>query len=182
MAAKAEPGRKRTTATRARTRRSKAAADWAPAFLAAFAETGNITHACKLANVGRSTVYERRDSDAGFRDLMAEAAQDAADALELEARRRALFGVEEPVVGRVGGRDGDDEWLLDPTDPEGERRLVIRRYSDSLLMFLLKANRPEKYRERHEVRHITEDAIDAEIRRLSAELEREGLEDPKGAA
>ncbi len=53
-------------------------------------------------------------------------------------------------------------------DLEAEARRRAREGSDVLLIFLLKANRPEKYRERHEVRHtggttvqIIEETVDA---------------------
>ena len=55
--------------------------------------------------------------------------EEARELLEAEARRRAAMGVEEPVFykGQVVGH--------------------IRKYSDNLLMFLLKAHWPEKFRE-----------------------------------
>jgi hypothetical protein len=57
----------------------------------------------------------------------------AADRLEEEAWRRAVDGVDEPV-GFYRGKPS--AW--------------VKRYSDTLLIFLLKALRPEKYRERYE--------------------------------
>ncbi|MGH7056864.1 MAG: hypothetical protein ACREFZ_03135 [Acetobacteraceae bacterium] len=59
----------------------------------------------------------------------------AVDALEAEARRRALEGVATAVV--YGGRV-----VLDNAGAP----LTIRRYSDALLTLLLRAHRPEKYR------------------------------------
>jgi len=59
------------------------------AFLAAFAECGNVTRACEIAKVGRRTHYnwlEDPDYEAAFSD----AENQAVDALEGEARRRAL--------------------------------------------------------------------------------------------
>ena len=57
----------------------------------------------------------------------------AGDILEAEAHRRAVEGVEEPVgwyKGQAGG--------------------TVRRYSDVLLMFLLKGVLPERYKDRIE--------------------------------
>ena len=48
-------------------------------------------------------------------------------------RRRAVEGVEEPVG-----------WY------KGEAGGVVRKYSDTLLIFLLKGRKPEMYRERYE--------------------------------
>lgn len=72
-------------------------------------------------------------------------------ALEAEAFRRAHDGVEDPIVyqGRFVYLTGPDgEPLL---DADGNPRLAkLRKYSDTLLMFLMKAAMPEKYRERHQ--------------------------------
>jgi hypothetical protein len=59
----------------------------------------------------------------------------AADALEAEAIRRAFEGQEEPT-GWYKGQPGG----------------YVRRYSDTLLIFLLKGAKPEKYADRMELR------------------------------
>ncbi len=59
--------------------------------------------------------------------------EDAADTLEAEAYRRAVEGVEKPTGWYRGVAGG-----------------VVREYSDSLLMFLLKGIRPDKYKDRVE--------------------------------
>lgn len=99
---------------------------------------GNITDAAAAAGMSRTTFYEWRRSDPAFAEAWAEALDEAADTLERETWRRAVEGVEEPVFGRVG------------KDQDGEIG-TIRRYSDSLMQLLLRAHKPEKYRERHEV-------------------------------
>lgn len=109
--------------------------DWAPALLAALAASGNITAACAEAGVNRDTFYERRKRDPEFRRAVRASFGVATDALEAEARRRALEGCERPVfhAGEEVGR--------------------IREYSDTLMIFLLKAHRPRKFRERFEHQH-----------------------------
>jgi hypothetical protein len=99
-------------------------------FLQVLADTCNVTAACQQAKLSRSQVYGLRGRDAAFRQAMEEAIEAAADALEAEARRRAVDGVEQPVFF------------------QGEQCGASRRYSDSLLMFLLRAHRPAKFRER----------------------------------
>lgn len=71
------------------------------------------------------------------------------DYLEQEAQRRAVEGYEEPVVHK-----GIQAFVRDPVTGELELDqhgrpipLTIRRYSDRLLEVLLKARRPEKFRE-----------------------------------
>ena len=103
-------------------------------FLAAFRETGNVRLACEAAEVGRSSHYRWLDEDPEYREGFGLAKEDAADILEAEAKRRAVEGVEEPTGWYKGVPGG-----------------YVRRYSDVLLIFLLKGLRPEVYRERMEV-------------------------------
>ena len=107
---------------------------WERAFLSALAEVGVVRYACRSANVDSATVYRRRDVDEEFRDAWAVALEEAADALEEAAVARARDGYVECVVSR-----------------NGEIR-ENRKYSDLLLIFLLKGARPDKYRERSDVR------------------------------
>ena len=105
------------------------------AFLAAFRESGNVRLACETAGVGRSSTYRWLDEDAEYREAFDLAKEDAADTLEAEAYRRAVRGVKKPVGWYKG-------------EPGGQ----VTEYSDTLLIFLLKGARPEKYRERLELR------------------------------
>lgn len=149
---------KRAPARRAK-RPDTRGVDWRPAFLAALGQGGNVTAAAQAAGIDRTTAYLMRNHDPEFARGWVDNMDRAADLLEAEARRRAVIGVEEPIVykGQVTG--------------------AVRRYSDTLLIFLLKGARPEKFRDRVEIRHLTEDAIDAEIERLATELRRLGAGD-----
>jgi len=100
------------------------------AFLAAFAEVGTITRAAEIAKVTRQAHYLWM-KDPEYAEAFAQAEQQACDRLEQEARRRAVEGVEEPVFHR------------------GKQCGVVRKYSDTLLIFLLKGAMPEKYKDRH---------------------------------
>ena len=104
-------------------------------FLEAFAEMGVVTYAARKTNVPRRTVYDWLERDAEFRAQFAEAEQDALDSLEQEAVRRARDGVTEPIV----------------SVKTGEVIGYTTKYSDTLLIFLLKGGRPSKYRERVDV-------------------------------
>lgn len=105
------------------------------AFLAAYRETCNVRLAADMAETSRSSVYRWRDQDTEFEEAFELARADAADILEAEAHRRAVEGVEKPVGWYMG-------------EPGG----TVREYSDTLLIFLLKGARPEKYRKRFDVR------------------------------
>ena len=98
-------------------------------FLDALAQTCNITKACEISGIGRASVYDWRGEDEGFAKDWKKALEIGSELLEDEAVRRAREGVEEPVYqgGRLVGH--------------------VRKYSDTLLIFLLKGAKPEKYRE-----------------------------------
>ena len=105
---------------------------WHAEFLRALAEQGNVTAAAKAAGVDPMTVRNRRKTDETFAAVYDVALEAAADALEAEAWRRGKEGVERPVT-------------------VAQQAVIIREYSDTLLLALLRAHRPEKFRERHEV-------------------------------
>jgi predicted ThiF/HesA family dinucleotide-utilizing enzyme len=105
-------------------------------FLRALAGTGNVTTAVAVAGTSRSRVYELRKTNGAFAAGWDEAEEIAADRLEEEARRRAVEGVQEPLVS--GGKIVRDD--------DGQP-IAIRRYADTLLLALLKAHRPEKFRD-----------------------------------
>jgi len=94
------------------------------AFIRALRRTGIVTAAVDAVKLSRSQAYQLRKTDPDFRLAWDDALQAALDELELELRRRALEGVEQPVYygGRECGR--------------------IRTYNDSLGMFLLRTRRP----------------------------------------
>lgn len=124
--------------------------DRKPTFLAAFADAGTVTTACQIAGVSRQTHYNWLAEDPDYAEAFAEAREQLVESLESEAVRRAREGVAEPVF------------------QGGQQVGTVRKYSDTLLIFLLKANRPDKYRD--EVRVVTEDLIDAELRKLTGAL------------
>lgn len=110
------------------------------AFLALLRQNGVVTDAAEGAGISRAVIYTLRTRDGAFAAAMDEAVAEACDRLEAEAWRRAVVGVEEPVYGRVA------------KDQDGEIGRV-HKYSDTLMALLLKAHKPEKYRERAEVDH-----------------------------
>lgn len=102
-------------------------------FLEHLKNTANVTLSARLVGVSRRTVYNHRAADPGFASAWDTAVDEAIDLLEAEARRRAVDGTDRPVY------------------QGGELVGYVRGYSDTLLIFLLKGHRPEKYRERHHV-------------------------------
>jgi hypothetical protein len=105
-------------------------------YLRAVAQVGTLTAGCRAARVTHTTVYGWRD-DPDFAAHELAAREAFSDALEAEAVRRAWHGTLKAVT--VAGQ-----------------REVVREYSDTLLIFLLKANRPTKYRDRVDARVETD--------------------------
>lgn len=106
------------------------------AFLSHFAVLGVITEAAVAAGVDRERHYEwlaDPEKYPNYREAYENAREKAADRLEAEATRRAVDGWEEPVF------------------QQGMQVGLIRRHSDRMLEILLKARRPERFRERHDV-------------------------------
>ncbi len=113
--------------------------NWREVFLNELARTGNVSASAKKAKRSRKTVYQERDprgkdkvgmeTAQAFAEAWDEALEVAADLLELEGHRRAVDG-----------------WL-EPKFYRGKRCGTVRKYSDTLLIFLLKGIRPDKYRE-----------------------------------
>ena len=101
-------------------------------FLACLAETGQITKSAKAAKMDRERFYAERKRNPEFAAAWEAALEKAADMLEDVAIERAAKGVLKPVY-QGGVKVG-----------------TVREYSDGLLTLLLKAHKPEKFRERTE--------------------------------
>jgi hypothetical protein len=117
-------------------------------FLEALAETGVVSLAAAIAGTSRTRVYELRKKNAAFAKRWEDAEERAADALEAEAWRRAVAGVPEPLVS-AGKMVRDDDG----------QPLAIRRYSDTLMIALLKARRPNQFKDRAVIEHDISDRL-----------------------
>ena len=103
-------------------------------FLEVLRARANVSEAAVSANIARTTAYAWRETDPEFASEWDDALEAAADALEAEAWRRAVHGIQRPLTWR-GAVTG-----------------TVTEYSDRLLECLLRAHRPEKYRERYQVK------------------------------
>ena len=151
---------------------------WIHPFLTALTATGVVASACRAVNISTTTAYALRRTDEGFRVMWDQALEDATDAMEAEARRRAIEGVEEPIVHKgqftpEWARDATGEIVVEEYDtglkteegkpilgrrgiqarnPDGSPRwLTVSKKSDALLMFLLKGYRQRFSTERTEL-------------------------------
>lgn len=100
------------------------ARSWEAAYLAGLRRCGVASQAAEMAGTTMEVVRRYEAISPRFAARAAEARADAADVLEAEAWRRAVFGIERTVY--YGG----------------EAVGVERVYSDRLLLALLKAYRP----------------------------------------
>ncbi len=100
------------------------------AFLASFALCGSIVRSSKAAGVSNIMHYEWLKHDEQYRDAYAEAQVMVGDYLESVAIERATLGTEKAVYyqGEIVGYETE--------------------HSDSLLKFLLRGAKPQKYSER----------------------------------
>lgn len=104
-------------------------------FLASLCAGDTVIAAAEKANLDRVTFYRQRTTDEKFAAAWDEAVEHGTDLLEAEAQRRAIEGVDDFKVG-----------------PNGQF-VEFRKYSDTLLIFLLKARRPGKFRDNATVEH-----------------------------
>ena len=81
------------TAPRKPARTGAAPQGWQAAFLVSLRQTGNVSAAARAAGTCRSRCYEARQRDRGFAAAWADALEEAADRLEMEAFRRAVEGL-----------------------------------------------------------------------------------------
>lgn len=151
-------------------------APWVTPFLEQLTATGNVSGSARAVGVSSTAVYALRNKDADFAAAWDQALEDAADTLEAEARRRAVQGVQEPVVYQgqltpVWARDADGKTLMEPyevrladgtvqmqerpvqaLDEQGRPLwLTVTKYSDPLLALLLKGRRKKIFADRTEL-------------------------------
>jgi len=95
---------------------------------------GNVSRALSKAKAGRGWVYRRRQEDPDYHDAFEAARICGIEVLKDEAHRRAHEGI------------------LEPKFHQGEVCGYVRKYSDTLLMFLVKQADPS-YREHFQIDH-----------------------------
>ncbi len=110
-------------------------------FLKAYATCGNITAAARACDIHRNLHYNTWLKDPEYVEAFKDAGDEAIETLEAEARRRAHDG----LVRYKFDKNGDPI-----RHPETGEPYYELQYSDTLLIFLLKALRPKVYREKVE--------------------------------
>lgn len=106
---------------------------WVQPFLDHLKASCNHAASARAVGVSYAAVMSLKQRDADFAAACEDALEEAYDALEAEARRRAFEGTDEPV------------WYL------GEQVGTVRKYSDGLAQFLLKGYRRRKFGDKQEI-------------------------------
>jgi hypothetical protein len=123
-------------------------------FLEAIRNGATRTLACEKAAIDKATAraWERKDPE--FEKAVKEAWESGTDVLEDEAKRRAVDGVEEPVYQK------------------GLQVGFVRKYSDTLLIFLLKS-RSDRFRRLDAVSVTGADGhgpVEVTVRRIGTQI------------
>jgi hypothetical protein len=108
---------------------------WRAAFISALSVHGNVTVAADQTGITRQWAYNVRNSDEAFKAEWDAALEEASDRIEYAAYTRAVDGLEKGIY-----------YKGDKVDTE-------REYSDTLMAMMLKGTKPEKYRERIDVKY-----------------------------
>ncbi len=112
-------------------------------FLRTLAKSRSVVKASRAVGISQSTLYLHRRTNPTFRAAWAEALDRGDELLTQEAMRRVMAGIEHPVFYR------------------GEKIASVRRYSDALLINLLKVQL--KRREDRQARESAEKATKDEL-------------------
>ena len=115
------------------------------------AEGFTTNHAAKEVGISRMSIYRLRDKSPKFAAKLAAAIESGTDRMEDEMLRRAVDGTQKPVFhqGMICGH--------------------IQEYSDTLLIFMLKARRPAKFRDNQPIYQVDLTKLnDEQLRRLAA--------------
>lgn len=127
---------------------SKKTAARTRAVLEALEAGATYAEAAKSGGISYQTLRQWRAKDQRFDQACMLSIEAGTDLIEAEARRRAVDGVAKPVGFHQGRHTG----------------LFVRDYSDQLLVLLLKARRPELYR-------------DSQTKQISADSQLTGAKD-----
>lgn len=104
-------------------------------FFQSLSQGGSVRQALRCSGYSRTMVYVWRKADETFAARWGDADETAIERMEEEADRRAIDGTSKPVFFK------------------GDECGHIQDYSDTLLIFRLKAKRPHVYRDNVSLEH-----------------------------
>jgi len=128
------------------------------------AKHGIVRYACIGAGISRDSFYKWCHADADFALAAQGAAEASVDAMELEARRRAVHGVRRPVYQK------------------GELVGYVREFSDRLLEIMLRAKRPVQFNDRIQINTFQQTTINQQNVQLNSAADSDPEAVPGAAA
>jgi hypothetical protein len=138
--------------------------DWRQKFIEVLREIPNPSEAARRAGVSRGHAYRVKGTDEEFAQAWLAALEEGVDKAEREAWRRGVEGVPRPVYGNMGE---DDKGRKLGTGIVG----ITPEFSDRMLELLLKAHRPDKFRERYSVEDDRQASVDERILAVAKNIE-----------
>jgi hypothetical protein len=128
--------------------------------LLALGKCASIKQACEVAGIDRKTFYRWKASSKTFARDVEITSEEANDTVDDEIVRRAIEGIEEPLVS-MGNVIYEEELVYDvygkpELDAKGRQKtqrgakIMHKKYSDGLLLALAKS-RMKKYRDREDL-------------------------------
>ena len=153
-------------------------------FLQTLQATGNLSAAARAAGISTSTVAGHRAADPDFDAQVVEAIEDYCNDFEGALAHRAMYGVKK----YLWSNGKPCLWPEDHEDPEKRGKHAYDMvYSDSLGPVLLKAQRPERHRDRSDVKLVSrseqldDESLIAKARKVLEDVEmRRSGEQPDG--
>lgn len=115
-------------------------------FLQVLEDTASPKQAAQVCGISRRLAFEYKQNDLDFRRRWEQSIQIAMDALLEEAYRRAVVGVDEPIIYQ-----GQVSTAIDPHTGE-QRALTVKKHSDRLLEVMLKFHYGDEMAERLRVK------------------------------
>jgi hypothetical protein len=132
-------------------------------FLMVYRECGNVKYSCEMAGISRETFYQWKRQYKTFQKLLEEVEPDVDDTVEYAAYEEGVLGVIEPVVSMgqpvyeyVPDLDEEGNPQYDSKGKPLMKRgkmLTVRKRNATVLITLLKARLPHKYREKQQIEH-----------------------------
>ena len=109
-------------------------------FLDLYREFGSIRKCAEALGISTTAIYKHRNGDPEFDEQCIQAEEDFSDGVDENITDRAVNGTQEPLVYQ--GKIMKDE---------AGHPVMVTRHSDRLAELVVKAQKPDKYRERREI-------------------------------
>ena len=152
--AKKKSAKRRSRRTPEKAKRNRPRWKWSgDAFLDALAKTGDVTKSAKSVGIVRSVAYDRRGTDPGFAERWDDTMEADVDATEADFVHKARDGWTETTLERMPvttiGLDGEAV-----TTHELVVTKVVKKWSPTPAIFLLKTRRAAIYAERYQLEQL----------------------------